>query len=144
MASSKPIDKMLYLTLDANFGKQQAAIVRNVVLYSKEKCISRLKYTEKVCNNKIVFSLETEMSPLEFSQFASKKINRVNHRLLYGLWNDSSSAAILFYNLADLTDQQSWENRSWVFDTETDIFVSNSEADCLTRHELDKEDLLIF
>ena len=144
MASSKPIDKMLYLTLDANFGEQQASIIRNIVLYSKEKSALRLKYTEKVCNNKIVFSLETEMSPREFAGFAAKRINRVNHSLLFGLWSDSSSAAILFRNLADLTDQQSWNNRSWVFDTQSDIWVSDCEDDSLTRHDLNKEDLLIF
>ena len=144
MASSKPIDKMLYLTLDANFGEQQASIIRNIVLYSKEKSALRLKYTEKVCNNKIVFSLETEMSPREFVSFAEKRINRVNHSLLFGLWADSSSAAICFHNLADLTDQQSWSCRSWIFDNETDIWVSNCEEDSLTRHNLDKEDLLIF
>lgn len=52
----------------------------------------------------------------------------------------------LFHNLADLTDRQSWKNRTWVFDTETDIFVSNCEADCLTRHDLKRGgsiDLLI-
>ena len=144
MASSKPIDKMLYLTLDANFGKQQAAIVRNVVLYSKEKCVSILRYTEKVCNNKIILSLETEMSPLEFCQFASKRINKINNKILFGLWSDKRSAGMLFHNLADLADKQSWNNRSWIFDTETDIFVSNCEDDSLTRHDLNKEDLLIF
>ena len=144
MASSKPIFKMLYLTMDENFGKQQAQIMKNIILYSKEKCTLRFRYTEKVCNNKIQLSVETEMSPLEFVSFAADKINRINHSLLYGLWNDSSSAAILFHNLADLTDQQSWNCRSWVFDTQSDIWVSESEADSLTRHELNKEDLLIF
>ena len=144
MASSKPIIKMLYLTLDENFGQQQAAIVRNIVLYSKEKSALRFKYKEENVNNKIIFSLETEMSPREFAGFAAKRINRVNHSLLFGLWSDSSSAAILFHNLADLTDQQSWNCRSWVFDTQSDIFVSDCEDDCLTRHELAKEDLLIF
>ena len=144
MASSKPIIKMLYLTLDANFGQQQAAIVRNIVLYSKEKSALRFKYKEENVNNKIIFSLETEMSPREFAGFAAKRINRVNHSLLFGLWSDSSSAAILFHNLADLTDQQSWKNRTWVFDTQSDIWVSDSEEDSLTKHELKKEDLLIF
>ena len=144
MASSKPINKMLYLTLNENFGKQQAAIVRNIILYTKEKWASRIKYTERVCNNKLIFSVKTEMSAQEFVAFAAKKINRINNSLLFGLWNDSSSAAICFHNLADLTDQQSWNNRSWVFDTQSDIFVSDCEEDSLTRHDLDKEDLLIF
>ena len=144
MASSKPIIKMLYLTLDENFGQQQAAIVRNIVLYSKEKSALRFKYKEENVNNKIIFSLETEMSPREFAGFAAKRINRVNHSLLFGLWSDSSSAAICFRNLADLTDQQSWNNRSWVFDTQSDIFISDCEEDSLTKHELKKEDLLIF
>ena len=144
MASSKPIIKMLYLTLDANFGQQQAAIVRNIVLYSKEKSALRFKYKEENVNNKIIFSLETEMSPREFAGFAAKRINRVNHSLLFGLWSDSSSAAILFRNLADLTDQQSWTNRTWIFDTQSDIFISDCEEDSLTKHELKKEDLLIF
>ena len=144
MASSKPIDKMLYLTMDENFGKQQAQIMKNIILYSKEKCTLKFRYTEKVCNNKIQLSVETEMSPLEFVSFAAKRINKVNHSLLFGLWADNTAAAICFHNLADLTDQQSWNSRSWVFDTQSDIFVSNCEADCLTRHELNKEDLLIF
>ena len=144
MASSKPTDKMLYLTMNEQFGTKQAQIMRNVVLYSKEKNALRFKYTEKVCNNKIKFSVETEMSPREFAGFAKKRINNQNHSLLYGLWSDSSSAAILFHNLADLIDQQSWNYRSWVFDTQSDIWVSDCEDDNLTRHELNKEDLLIF
>ena len=144
MASSKPTIKMLYLTLDANFGQQQAAIVRNIVLYSKEKSVLRFKYKEENVNNKIIFSLETEMSPREFAGFAAKRINRVNHSLLFGLWSDSSSAAICFRNLADLTDQQSWNCRSWIFDTQSDIFVTDNEDNCLTRHDLRREDLLIF
>ena len=135
---------MLYLTLNETFGEQQAMILRNVVLYSKEKYTSIIKYTESNVNNKIKFSLETEMSPREFAGFAAKRINRVNQAILYGLWSDSSSAAILFHNLADLTDQQSWKNRTWVFDTQSDIWVSDSEEDSLTKHELKKEDLLIF
>ena len=144
MASSKPTIKMLYLTLDANFGEQQAQIIRNIVLYSKEKSALRFKYKEEICNNKIKMSVETDMSTKEFVDFAAKKINGVNHRLLYGLWNIGSSAAICFHNLADLTDQQSWNCRSWVFDTQSDIFVTSCEDNCLTRHNLDKEDLLIF
>ena len=135
---------MLYLTMDENFGKQQSLLIRNVVLYSKEKCTSIMKYTESNVNNKITFSIDTEMSPKDFVEFASKRINSVNHTLLYGVWNDSSSAAICFRNLADLTDQQSWNCRSWVFDTQSDIFVTSCEDDCLTRHDLRKEDLLIF
>ena len=144
MASSKPINKMLYLTINEEFGKKQAQIIRDIVLYSKEKSALRFKYKEEICNNKIKFSVETEMSPREFAGFAAKRINRLNNRILFGLWSDSSSAAILFHNLADLTDQQSWNNRSWVFDTQSDIFISACEDDCLTRHELNKEDLLIF
>ena len=85
MASSKPIIKMLYLTLDANFGQQQAAIVRNIVLYSKEKSALRFKYKEENVNNKIIFSLETEMSPREFAGFAAKRINIRNNKILFGL-----------------------------------------------------------
>lgn len=144
MASSKPIDKMLYLTLNENFGTKQAQIMRNIVLYSREKVTPRIKYTERTLGGKIIFSLQTEMSAQDFAAFAAKKINRVNHNLLFGLWNDGTAAAILFHNLADLTDQQSWNSRSWVFDTQSDIFISDCEADCLTRHDLDKEDLLIF
>ena len=144
MASSKPINKMLYLTLNENFGKQQAQIMRNVVLYDKEKCTSLLKYGEKNVNGKIILSLETKMSPKDFVEFASKRINSVNHTLLYGVWNIGRSAAICFHNLADLTDKQDWVSRSWVFDSETDVFVSRCEEDSLTRHDLNKEDLLIF
>ena len=143
MASSKPIIQMLYLTLDANFGKQQAQIISNVVLYDNTT-FKNITHTIKECGNKRVIKIETEMSPLEFSQFASQRINKINNKILFGLWNDSSSAAICFHNLADLTDQQSWNYRSWVFDTQSDIFISDCEDDCLTRHNLEKEDLLIF
>ena len=144
MASSKPIIQMLYLSMDENFAKQQAYLMRNVVLYSKEKCTSIMKYTESNVNNKITFSIDTEMSTKQFAEFAAKRINKINNKILFGLWNDSSSAAICFHNLADLTDQQSWNYRSWVFDTQSDIWVSDCEDDSLTRHDLNKEDLLIF
>ncbi len=143
MASSKPTIKMLYLTLDANFGEQQASIISNVVLYDNTT-FKNIPHAIKECGNKRVIKIETEMSPLEFSQFASQRINKINNKILFGLWNDRKSAAILFHNLADLTDQQSWNNRSWVFDTQSDIWVSDCEDDCLTRHDLAKEDLLIF
>ena len=35
MASSKPIFKMLYLTFDSNFGKQQLLVMENVVFYNE-------------------------------------------------------------------------------------------------------------
>ena len=135
---------MLYLTLDANFGEQQAAVIRNIVLYSKERCASLFKYTEKQQGNKIVFVVKTSKSPEGFAAFAADQIKNTNHSLLYGLWNDGSAAAICFKNLADLTDQQSWMNRSWVFDTQSDVFISSCEDDRITRHKLNKEDLLIF
>ena len=143
MASSKPTIKMLYLTLDANFGEQQASIISNVVLYDNTT-FKNITHTIKECGNKRVIKIETEMSPLDFSQFASQRINKINNKILFGLWADSTAAAVLFYNLADLTDQQSWNCRSWVFDTQSDVFISSCEDDCLTRHDLDKEDLLIF
>ena len=143
MASSKPTIKMLYLTLDANFGEQQASIISNVVLYDN-KTFKNIPHTIKECGNKRVIKVETEMSPREFADFAAKRINRRNNKILFGLWNDSSSAAICFRNLADLTDQQSWGCRSWIFDTQSDIWVSDCEDDSLTRHDLNKEDLLIF
>ena len=143
MASSKPTIKMLYLTLDANFGEQQASIISNVVLYDNTT-FKNIPHTIKECGNKRVIKIETEMSPLEFSKFASQRINKINNKILFGLWNDRKSAAILFHNLADLTDQQSWNYRSWVFDTQSDIFISDCEDDSLTRHDLNKEDLLIF
>lgn len=92
MASSKPIDKMLYLTLDANFGKQQLLVMENVVFYNEEKFKS-IPHSTKECGSKIIVTIKTKCLHLEFSQFATK-INRVNRRLLYGLWNDSNSAAI--------------------------------------------------
>jgi hypothetical protein len=143
MASSKPIFKMLYLTLDANFGTKQLNVVLNVVLYNNTT-FKTMPHTIKECGNKIVIKVETEMSPREFADFATKRINKINNKILFGLWADKRSAGILFHNLADLTDQQSWNSRSWVFDTETDIFVSNCEDDSLTKHDLNKEDLLIF
>ena len=130
--------------MDRNFCEQQAFIMRNVVLYSKEKCASIMKYTEKNREKKIVFVVETKMSPEQFAAFAADRIKDVNPKILCGLWNDGSAAAICFHNLADLTDQQSWMNRSWVFDTQSDVFISSCEYDSLTRHKLHKEDLLIF
>ena len=143
MASSKPINKMLYLTFDSNFGKQQLFIMENVVFYN-ESNFKTIPHSTRECGSKVIIKLETEMSPSEFVKFASKRINKINNKILFGLWTDGRSAAILFHNLADLTDQQSWNYRSWVFDTQSDIFVSDSEADSLTKHDLSKEDMLIF
>ena len=143
MASSKPIIKMLYLTLDGNFGKQQLLVMENVVFYN-ENTFKTIPHSTKECGSKIIVKLETEMSPLDFVKFASKRINKINNKILFGLWNDGRSAAILFHNLADLTDQQSWNYRSWVFDTQSDIFISDCEDDSLTKHDLSKEDMLIF
>jgi hypothetical protein len=127
MASSKPRIKMM----------------ENVVFYN-EDTFKTIPHTIENCGNKIIVKVETEMSPLEFSKFASKRINKINDKILFGLWSDSRSAAILFHNLADLTDQQSWRYRSWVFDTQSDVFVSDCEDDSLTRHDLNEEDMLIF
>lgn len=135
MASSKPIFKMLYLTMDENFGKQQAQIMKNIILYSKEKCTLRFRYTEKVCNNKIQLSVETEMSPLEFVYFAAKRINRVNHSLLFGLWVGNGAATLNFHTLWDLSDYQDWEMRSWQFDGNNDILISEHQDDWLHAHK---------
>jgi hypothetical protein len=107
MASSKPRIKMIYLTLDSNFGTRQLNVMENVVFYN-EDTFKTIPHTIENCGNKIIVKVETEMSPLEFSKFASKRINKINDKILFGLWSDSRSAAILFHNLADLTDQQSW------------------------------------
>ena len=143
MASSKPIIKMLYLTFDSNFGKQQLLVMENTVLYD-EQSFKAVPHSIKECGSKIIVRVEIEMSPKEFADFAAKRINTKNKYILFGLWSDKNSAGILFHNLADLTDQQSWNNRSWIFDTQSDIFVSDCEDDSLTRHDLCKEDLLIF
>ena len=143
MASSKPIIKMLYLTLNSNFTDQQLLIMENVVFYN-ENTFKTIPHSTREYGSKITVKLETEMSPLEFTKFASKRINKINNKILFGLWNDGRSAAILFHNLADLTDQQSWNCRSWVFDTQSDIFVSDCEDDSLTKHDLNKENMLIF
>ena len=135
MASSKPKIKMLYLSMDENFGKQQAYLMRNVVLYSKEKCTSIMKYTEKNINNKITFSIETKMSPKEFAEFATKEINRVNHRLLYGLWFGNKVATLNFHTLWNLSDYMDWELRSWLFDCDNDILVSEKPDDWLHAHK---------
>ena len=143
MASSKPTNKMLYLTLNSNFGKQQLLVMENTVLYD-EQSFKAVPHSIKECGSKIIVRVEIEMSPKEFADFAAKRINTKNKYILFGLWSDKNSAGILFHNLADLTDQQSWNNRSWIFDTQSDIFVSDCEDDSLTRHDLCKEDLLIF
>ena len=135
MASSKPTDKMLYLTLNETFGEQQAMILRNVVLYSKEKCTSIIKYTESNVNNKIIFSLETEMSAKEFAKFAAERLQAVNHTLLYGVWYSDKASCLSFHTLWDLSDALDWEHRTWPFDSDSDVFISeSSEDDCLYMH----------
>lgn len=135
MASSKPIIKMLYLTMDENFGKQQAFLLRNVVLYSKEKCTSIMKYTESNVNNKIQFEVDTNMSAKEFCQFAAERLQAVNHRLLYGLWFGEGAATLNFHTLWDLSDYQDWEMRSWQFDGNNDVLISEHQDDWLHAHD---------
>ena len=130
MASSKPIIKMLYLSMDENFAKQQAFLIRNVVLYDKEKCTS-IKNREFNCNNKIQFEVDTNMSVKEFCQFAAGRINNVNHRLLYGLWIGNGAATLNFHTLWDLSDYQDWEMRSWQFDCNSDVLISEQQDDRL-------------
>lgn len=135
MASSKPIIQMLYLSMDENFAKQQAFLIRNVVLYSKEKCTSIMKYTESNVNNKITFSIDTEMSPKEFAEFAAEKINKVNHRLLYGMWFGNGAATLDFHTLWDLSDRMDWELRTWQFDCDSDVLISEHQGDWLHAHD---------
>ena len=135
MASSKPIIQMLYLSMDENFAKQQAFLIRNVVLYSKEKCTSIMKYTESNVNNKITFSIDTKMSAKEFAKFAAEKLQKVNHRLLYGMWIGNGAATLDFHTLWDLSDYQDWELRSWQFDCNSDVLISEHRNDWLHGHE---------
>ena len=135
MASSKPINKMLYLTMNEEFGKQQAQIMRNVVLYDKEKCTSIMKYTESNVNNKITFSIDTEMSTKQFAEFAADKIKSVNHNLLYGMWFGNGAATLNFHTLWDLSDYQDWELRSWQFDGNNDVLISEQQDDWLPSHD---------
>jgi hypothetical protein len=134
MASSKPIFKMLYLSMDQNFGEQQAFLIRNVVLYDKEKCRSEFNYIEKNCNNKIQFEVDTNMSAEKFCKFAAKKIMAANHRLLYGLWFGDKAACLNFHTLWNLSDYQDWELRSWQFDCDSDVLISEHQGDWLHAH----------
>ena len=72
MASSKPINKMLYLTLDANFGEQQASIISNVVLYDNTT-FKNIPHTIKECGNKRVIKIETEMSHWNLANLRHKE-----------------------------------------------------------------------
>ena len=134
MASSKPIFKMLYLNMDQNFAKQQAFLVRNVVLYDKNTC-SSIKNREFNCNNKIQFEVDTNMSAKEFCQFAAGRINNVNHRLLYGLWFGNGAATLDFHTLWDLSDRMDWELRTWQFDCDSDVLISEHKDDWLHGHD---------
>ena len=122
---------MLYLTMDENFGKQQSLLIRNVVLYSKEKCTSIMKYTESNVNNKITFSIDTEMSTKQFAEFAADKIKSVNHNLLYGMWFGDKTACLCFHTLWNLSDEDDWEHRTWLFDCNSDVIISENKDDRL-------------
>ena len=135
MASSKPIIKMLYLTTDENFGKQQVFLLRNVDLYSKEKCTSIMKYTESNVNNKITFSIDTEMSAKQFAKFAAERLQAVNHRLLYGMWFGDKAACLCFHTLWNLSDENDWEHRTWLFDSSNDVLISEHQDDWLPSHD---------
>ena len=135
MASSKPIFKMLYLSMNENFAKQQAFLLRNVVLYSKEECRSVFEYKEYNVNNKIKFDVDTEMSAKQFAEFAADKIKSVNHNLLYGMWFGNGAATLDFHTLWNLSDYQDWEMRSWQFDGNNDVLISEHQDDWLQSHD---------
>ena len=134
MASSKPTIKMLYLTMDENFGEQQAFLLRNVVLYDKATCKS-INNREYKCNNKITFEVDTEMSAKEFCIFATKKIQKTNHRLLYGIWIGNQAATLDFHTLWNLSDYLDWEMRTWQFDCNSDVLISEHRNDWLHGHD---------
>ena len=142
MASSKPIFKMLYLSMNENFAKQQAFLLRNVVLYSKEESRSVFEYKEYNVNNRIKFDVDTKMSAKEFAKFAAERLQAVNHRLLYGMWFGNGAATLDFHTLWDLSDYQDWEMRSWQFDGNNDVLVSEQQDDWLPSH--DKEDTSVI
>ena len=121
--------------MDQNFSKQQAYLMRNVVLYSQEKCRSVFEYREYNVNNKIRFDIDTKMSAKEFAEFASKRINSVNHNLLYGMWFGDKAACLCFHTLWNLSDYQDWEMRSWQFDGNNDVLISEHQDDWLHAHE---------
>ena len=135
MASSKPIFKMLYLSMNENFAKQQAFLLRNVVLYSKEECRSVFEYKEYNVNNGIKFDVDTKMSAKEFAKFAAERLQAVNHRLLYGLWFGDKAACLNFHTLWNLSDYQDWELRSWQFDCDSDVLISEHQGDWLHAHD---------
>ena len=135
MASSKPIFKMLYLSMNENFAKQQAFLLRNVVLYSKEKCGSVFEYKEYNVNNKVKFDVDTKMSAKEFAKFAADKIKSVNHNLLYGMWFGNKAACLCFHTLWKLSDENDWEHRTWLFDSSNDVLVSEHQDDWLPSHD---------
>ena len=130
MASSKPKVQMLYLEMDKNFGEQQACIIRNIVLYSKE-----FNYVEKRSSRKIEFHVQTNISAEEFCRYAAKKIMAANHTLLYGMWFGIKACCLDFHTLWNLSDYQDWEKRSWQFDVNNDVFISETEDDSLWCHK---------
>ena len=134
MASSKPIIQMLYLSMDENFAKQQAFLIRNVVLYDKNTC-SSIKNREFNCNNKIRFEVDTNMSAKEFAKFAAERLQKVNHRLLYGMWIGNGAATLDFHTLWDLSDRMDWEIRTWQFDCDSDVLISEHKDDWLHGHD---------
>ena len=120
--------------MDENFAKQQAFLLRNVVLYDKTTFKS-MENTETKCNGKIVFKVNTTMSAVEFCKFAAEKLQKVNHRLLYGMWLGNQAATLDFHTLWNLSDRMDWELRTWQFDCDSDVLISEHQDDWLNGHK---------
>ena len=130
MASSKPIIKMLYLSMDCNFCEKECEMLEDV--------LKGFDYTSYKVWNKNVLKVQTEMSALPFVRMVTLLLSSKHKKDLYGYWGDNSAAALLF----KLPSDKNLRRSNWVFDTQSDVFVTSDEDDSLTRHELKLEGMV--
>ena len=130
MASSKPKIEMLYLSMDCNFCKDEFKML--------ESLLEGFDHTSYEVWNKKVLKVQTEMSALPFVRMVTLLLSSKHKENLYGYWSDSSAAALLF----KLPSDNNLRRSNWVFDTQSDVFVTSDEEDSLTRHELKLEGMV--
>ena len=130
MASSKPKIEMLYLSMDCNFCEKEFKCLEGVV--------KGFDHTSYKVWNKMVLAVQTELSAPQFVRMVVLLLSNKHKDFLYGYWNDNSAAALLF----KLPAEGDLRRSNWVFDTQSDVFVSSAEDDSLTRHELKLEGMV--
>ena len=131
MASSKPKNKMLYLSMDVNFCEKQSELL--------EEVLKGFNHTSHEVWNKKIIEVQTEMSALQFIRMVTLLLSSSHKENLYGYWSDNKAAAFLFKHPSDNKDLK---RSNWVFDTQSDVFVTSDRNDGLTRHELILEDMV--